>query len=222
MQTNSPLVVVLGTGGTIAGTARSPAHPHAYQAGQLGVAALVAAVPALAGGALEVQQIAQVDSKDMGHVLWQRLAMVVQAQLHRAEVQGVVVTHGTDTLEETAWFLQRVLAPSKPVVLTAAMRPADAASPDGPQNLLDAVTVARTPGAQGVLAVLAGRVHGAGEVRKLHGYQLDAFSSGEAGPLALLQQGLLRQLRAWPGQDAADLDPVRPRALGHARGGVVW
>ena len=82
--------------------------------------------------------------------------------------QGVVVTHGTDTLEETAYFLQRVLAPAKPVVMTAAMRPATALLADGPQNLFDAVTLAREPGARGVLAVLAGQVLPGAELRKQH------------------------------------------------------
>jgi L-asparaginase len=91
-----------------------------------------------------------------------------------------------------------VLAPAKPVVLVAAMRPATALQADGPQNLLDAVTVARTAGARGVVAVLGGVVHGALEVRKRHPYRLDAFGSGDAGPIAQIEEGRLRQHRAWP------------------------
>ena len=208
MQNNSATVVVLGTGGTIAGTAASSADNVGYRAGQIGVAQLVAAVPALASQPLEAEQVAQLDSKDMDHATWQRLAQRLAHHLARPEVAGVVVTHGTDTLEETAWFLQRVLAPAKPVVLTAAMRPATALGPDGPQNLLDAVIVARTAGVSGVVCVLAGRVHGPAEVRKHHGYQVDAFDSGDAGPLARIEEGQLVVLRPWPAGAALGLARV--------------
>lgn len=191
-------MVVLGTGGTIAGTARSEADHVGYQPAQLGVAELIEAVPALAAWTLESEQIAQLDSKDMGPAVWQQLAVAVQRQLERAEVAGVVITHGTDTLEETAYFLHRVLAASKPVVLTAAMRPATAMWPDGPQNLLDAVRLAALPGAHGVLAVLNGVVHGAPDLRKRHTYRLDAFDSGDAGAVGVFEQGNLRRFRDWP------------------------
>src|SRR5438132_2292849 len=181
MQEPADKVVVLGTGGTIAGTAADELDNVGYTAGQLAVAQLVRAVPALAAVAIECEQVAQLDSKDMGHAAWRDLALRCAHHLARPEVAGIVVTHGTDTLEETAWFLQRVLAPAKPVVMTAAMRPATALQADGPQNLLDAVTVARAPGARGVVAVLAGVVHGAREVRKVHPYRVDAFGSGDAG-----------------------------------------
>jgi L-asparaginase len=193
-----PNIVLIATGGTIAGTAASVTDNVGYSVGQLGVQSLVAAVPALAGVPLQTLQLAQVDSKDMGHALWQVLASAVAAALAREEVAGVVITHGTDTLEESAYFLHRVLAPDKPVVLTAAMRPATSLQADGPQNLLDAVTVARTPQARGVVVVLAGQVHAADGVRKQDAYRLDAFSSGDAGPVALLEEGKLRLLRAWP------------------------
>lgn len=193
-------IVILGTGGTIAGTAACASDHIGYTAAQLGIAQLVAAVPALAAGPcnLLTEQLAQVDSKDMDFEIWTRLAERVNHHLARADVQGIVITHGTDTLEETAWFLQALLAPVKPVVLTCAMRPATALVPDGPQNLLDAVAVAMHPGAGGVLAVCAGVVHGALEVQKVHTYRLDAFSSGDAGPLAYVEQGGLRVLRNWP------------------------
>jgi L-asparaginase len=202
MQNIDSLVVVLGTGGTIAGTSVDASDNVGYTAAQLGVALLVRAVPALAGAALEAEQVAQVDSKDMSHAVWRELALRCARHLARDEVTGIVVTHGTDTLEETAWFLQRVLAPSKPIVLTGAMRPATALQSDGPQNLLDAVSVARTDGARGVVAVLGGQVHGARDVRKTHPYRIDAFNSGDAGPIACVEEGELRQFRAWPEGDA--------------------
>jgi L-asparaginase len=205
MQNLDSTTVVLGTGGTIAGTAARAGDNVGYTAAQLGVAQLVAVIPALAALPIEVQQLAQIDSKDMGYALWRTLAETLGQQLARPEVGGVVVTHGTDTLEETAYFLQRVLAPDKPVVLVAAMRPATALQPDGPQNLLDAICVARSPGARGVVAVLAGKVHSALDVRKVHAYRLDAFDSGDAGVLARVEEDRLRQHRAWPTGDAFGL-----------------
>ena len=190
--------VVLGTGGTIAGTAADPHDNVGYRAAQIGVAQLVAAVPALAGADLEAEQVAQIDSKDMDFATWQRLAQRIAHHLARDEVSGIVVTHGTDTLEETAYFLQRVLAPAKPVVLTGAMRPATALLADGPQNLLDAVRVAGAAGACGVVAVFAGTVHSAFDVRKVHSYRLDAFGSGDAGPIGFIEEGRVRMLRPWP------------------------
>src|SRR5690349_18879100 len=178
MQRNDTITVLLGTGGTIAGTSARAGDNVGYTAAQLAIGDLLAAVPGLAGLPLESEQVAQLDSKDMSHAVWQRLAERVAAHLARPEVGGIVITHGTDTLEETAYFLQRLLAPAKPVVLTAAMRPATALQADGPQNVLDAVAVARTDGARGVVSVAAGAVHGAREVRKVHTYRLDAFGSG--------------------------------------------
>lgn len=191
----SPRIVILATGGTIAGTAADAADDLGYRAAQLGVDDLVAAVPALAQRAIETEQVAQVDSKDMTHAIWRRLAGRVDAHLARPEVRGIVVTHGTDTLEETAYLLQRVLAPAKPVVLTAAMRPASSRRPDGPQNLLDAVTVAAEPGWDGVVAAVAGAVHAAFDVRKVHTRRREAFGSGEAGPLGRIEGGRVLRLR---------------------------
>ena len=201
-------IVILGTGGTIAGQAPRRDSHVGYTAAQISVDDLAAGVPALAGLPLEAEQVAQVDSKDMSFAIWRTLAARVAHHLARDEVAGVVITHGTDTLEETAYFLQRVLAPAKPVVLTAAMRPATAPSADGPQNLLDAVRVAALPEAHGVLACIAGTVHAGDQVRKVHPYRVDAFDSGDAGPLGYLEEGRLRRLRDWPGGEAIGLAPV--------------
>lgn len=195
-------IVVLGTGGTIAGTAASAGDNIGYTAAQVGVAQLLDAIPALpaalAGHAMVTEQVAQIDSKDMSFAVWQQLAGRVAHWLAQPEVQGIVITHGTDTLEETAYFLQSLLNPAKPVVLTCAMRPATAVVPDGPQNLLDAVAVAMHPGARGVVVVCAGTIHGALDVQKAHPYQVNAFSSGDAGPLGYVEEGRLRLLRDWP------------------------
>ena len=202
----SNTLVILGTGGTIAGTSADAGDNLGYTAAQRSVDDLLAGVPGLAdlaGVTIEAEQVAQLDSKDIDIATWQQLAQRVAAHLARPEVAGLLVTHGTDTLEETAWLLQRVLAPAKPVVLVAAMRPATAVMADGPQNLLDAVAVLRSPGAQGVVAVLAGRVHAAGRVRKVHTYRLDAFDSGDAGPLGVVEEGVLRRFQPWPDSGSA-------------------
>jgi L-asparaginase len=184
--------VILGTGGTIAGKASRPGDNVGYVAGQVRVEDLLASVPALRGMALEAEQIDQIDSKDMHLGLWKRLLERLSHHLSRDEVSGVVITHGTDTLEETAFLVQRVLQPAKPVVFACAMRPATALVPDGPQNLLDAVTVAGCSAATGVLAVCAGQVHAAEHVAKVHSYQQDAFDSGDAGPRACVEEGEVR------------------------------
>lgn len=188
--------VVLGTGGTIAGTAASPDDHTGYAAAQLGVQTLLQGVPglqnALRGDALHCEQLVQLNSKDMDHGVWQQLAMRCAHWLALPEVRGVLVTHGTDTLEETAWFLQSVLAPGKPLVMTCAMRPATAVQADGPQNLLDALATAHDAAGRGVLVVCGGRVHRAALVQKVHPYRLDAFDSGEAGPAGWIEQGQVR------------------------------
>jgi L-asparaginase len=161
---------------------------------------LLAAVPALAKQpwAVVCEQVAQIDSKDMTMAVLQHLLQRCTHWLAQPDVQGLVITHGTDTLEETAYFLHATLAARKPVVLTCAMRPATSISSDGPQNLLDAVLVAAHPGAQGVVAVCAGSIHSALDVQKVHTYRLDAFSSGDAGVLGYVEDGGVRVLRNWP------------------------
>ena len=203
MQSAPQTLVIIGTGGTIAGASGSATDNVGYKAGSLSVESLVGAVPALAARSLEAEQLAQLDSKDMDHATWARLARRVREHLDRPEVRGVVITHGTDTLEETAYLLQRVLAPEKPVVLTAAMRPATAIQADGPQNLLDAVAVAESEGVRGVIVVVAGQVWSGLELRKSHSYRLDAFEAGpDAGPLAVVEEGAVRRFRDWPAGEA--------------------
>ena len=206
MATSSPSnprrVVVLGTGGTISGRAANSGDNIGYTAGEVGVADLLGGIEAPAGVTLAAEQVAQVDSKDMSFAIWRALALRCAHWLAQPDVAGVVITHGTDTLEETAFFLQSVLAPRKPVVLTCAMRPASALSPDGPQNVRDAIAVAATPDAQGVTAVCAGTVLGAFDVQKVHTYRLDAFDAGDAGPVGYVEEGEVRRVRDWPASEA--------------------
>ena len=190
-------IVILGTGGTIAGLASNASNNIDYTAAEVGISQLVGAVAGL-NGDVETEQVAQIDSKDMSFEVWTALANRVQHHLARDDVHGVVITHGTDTLEETAFFLHAALNPTKPVVLTCAMRPASALVPDGPQNILDAVTVASHGGAQGVVVVCAGSIHSALDVQKIHTYQLNAFGSGDAGMIGFVEENKLKLMRNWP------------------------
>ena len=211
MQVRQQTIVVLGTGGTIAGRAASAQDNLSYRAGEVGVADLLAGVALPEGVTAQGEQVAQLDSKDMDFATWCALAARCAHWLAQPHVAGIVVTHGTDTMEETAFFLQCVLAPVKPVVLTGAMRPATSAAADGPQNLADAMAVAASPLAQGVCVAFAGALHSAADVQKLRSYRMDAFGSGDAGPLAWIEEGRLRVLRARPQpvalRSAASLPP---------------
>ncbi|MBN3789066.1 asparaginase [Burkholderia sp. Ac-20353] len=187
-----PRIAVLATGGTIAGAAPDAASTAGYQAGALGVNFLLDAVPALASVAdIHAEQIASIDSKDLALPLWNTLAARIAALMADDAVDGIVITHGTDTLEETAYALHLTVQGDKPVVLTAAMRPATALSSDGPLNLLNAVTVAANPAArgQGVLVAFNNRIHGARDVVKTSTYAVDAFHSPELGALGWVQDG---------------------------------
>jgi L-asparaginase len=212
-------IVYLGMGGTIAGTAESAGDNVGYTAAQVGVAALLQGVPGLQrvlGDCQAVsEQVCQIDSKDLVQADWLTLLGRVMHHLAQPEVAGVVVTHGTDTLEETAFFLSLAvpadLLQAKPLVLTCAMRPASSLTPDGPGNMTDATSVALCRGAHGVLVVCAGKIHSAAHVQKVHPYRVDAFDSGEAGPVGLVEEGGVRLLTAWPVLDA--LRPVMVPAL---------
>lgn len=195
-------IVILGTGGTIAGRARDASRHVGYRAAQIAVSDLVDGLPVPEGFSCDCEQVAQVDSKDMSFAIWRDLALRAEQLLAQDDVAGIVVTHGTDTLEESAYFLHRVLAPGRPVVLTGAMRPATALAADGPQNLLDAIRIAAQPDARGVLVCMNGVLHAGRDVRKIHPYHLDAFDSGDAGPLGHVEDGALRRLRAWPDGEA--------------------
>jgi len=187
-----PRIAVLATGGTIAGAAADATNTSGYQAGVVGVEQLLAVVPALSTVArIAPEQIASIDSKDMALPLWTTLAQRINALLADDDIDGVVVTHGTDTLEETAYLLHLTIKSDKPVVLTAAMRPASALSADGPLNLLNAVTVAAHVASRGrgVLVAFNNRIHSARDVVKTSTYAVDAFHSPEIGALGWVQDG---------------------------------
>lgn len=186
-----PKICILTTGGTIAGAAARSDALTGYRAGALGADELLAAVPEIADVcAIESEEVAAIDSKDMTEAVWLHLADRIEAAL-AAGAAGVVVTHGTDTLEETAYFLHLIVKSEKPLVLTGAMRPATALSADGPLNLLDAVRLAASPEAhgQGALVVLNGEIHSARDIQKVHTTAVQAFVSPDVGALGRMEDG---------------------------------
>ncbi len=194
-------IVVLATGGTIAGLASDVAQPQNYVAGQVGVSDLLKEI-----GPNDVEllteQVAQLDSKDMSFAVWQHLLSRLVHWLGHEDVQGVVITHGTDTLEETAYFLQTVLHPAKPVALTCAMLPANAPDSDGPGNLKEALSWVQKPAAKGVTVVCAGQVHAGDALQKSHSHQRNPFTSQALGshPAALQVPSVAQVLAChhWP------------------------
>jgi L-asparaginase len=187
-----PRIRILATGGTIAGAQTDGAR--GYKAAAFSVQALVAAVPQLATLArIEVEQVAAIGSQDMNETVWRKLAARTEAALAEPEIAGVVITHGTDTMEETAFFLNLVVRAEKPVVLVGAMRPATAISADGPMNLYNAVAVAAQPAAagRGVLVVANDEIHFAREIAKTNTTQVGTFASGHRGLAGLVNAGRL-------------------------------
>ena len=202
-------ILVLGTGGTIAGRSALAGDNIGYRAAEVGVDDLLQGLnlpsSALIGHVLEAVQVAQIDSKDMGPAVWQSLLLALNAARADPDVGAIVITHGTDTIEETAFLLSCLLPSDKPIVLTCAMRPATALTPDGPQNLRDAISVAVDPLATGVIVVAAGQVHQAEHVMKVHSYRTDAFHSGDEGPCGCVEEGRVRWYHPLPRNESIAL-----------------
>jgi len=187
-----PRVRVLATGGTIAGA--QTGGSRGYQAAAFSIDALIGAVPQLATLAqLEVEQVAAIGSQDMNEAVWLKLAARTQAALAEPDIAAVVITHGTDTMEETGYFLNLVVHSAKPVVLVGAMRPATEISADGPMNLYNAVAVAVHPDARGrgVLVVANDEIHFAREVSKTNTTQVGTFKATHRGLAGLVHAGRL-------------------------------
>ncbi len=176
-----PKIVILATGGTIAGAALKPTDPG-YQSGAVGVDILIAAVPQLKEIAEVTEQIASIGSQDMNDEVWLKLAKRTN-EILAGDAAGVVVTHGTDTLEETSYFLHQVTKSDKPVVMTGSMRPSTAMSADGPLNIYNAFAIAADPTSKGrgVLVTVDDDIHSAHDVVKTHTTDVGTFSSSEAG-----------------------------------------
>jgi L-asparaginase len=185
-------VVVLATGGTIAGAAASDVQAK-YTSGQVGVEQLLAAVPQAKQLAnLRGEQISNIGSQDMNDEVWFKLAQRVNELAAMPDVSGIVITHGTDTIEETAYFLNLVVKTQKPVVLTAAMRPSTALSADGPLNFFNAVAVAANKDAagRGVLVVVNDWIHGAASLTKTSTTAVQTFLSPQSGLIGTVTYGV--------------------------------
>lgn len=185
-----PSISILATGGTIAGAGSS--EGYGYTSGQFKVDDLIKAVPhidklARLGG----EQVANIGSQDMNDEVWLKLANRANTLLASPDVHGVIITHGTDTMEETAYFLNLVVKSEKPVALVGSMRPATAISADGPANLYDAVAVTANPGARGrgVLVVINDTIHAARNVTKTNTTNVETFESPNRGPAGLVNSG---------------------------------
>lgn len=192
---SSPSLLIIGTGGTIAGVAASAGNTAGYQAGALPIGQILDSVPGLSGlvpeGRLATEQVFSIPSEQMSGTHWLQLAGRLRAWLNGDKApDAIVITHGTDTLEETAFFLSLVLPPTRPVLLTGAMRPASALSADGPGNLYDAcrfALAARQAGIGGVFVSFGGRVLRADAVYKQHANRTDAFAQRFGQPAAWLE-----------------------------------
>jgi len=201
-----PTVVVLATGGTIAGAAASDVQAG-YTSGQVGVEQLLAAVPqAKKLATLRGEQISNIGSQDMNDEVWLKLANRVNQLVASADVTGVVITHGTDTIEETAYFLNLVVKSRKPVVMTAAMRPSTALSADGPLNFFNAVAVAANPQAagRGVLVVVNDWVHGASSLTKTSTTAVQTFLSPLSGLIGTVAYGEVEFYRGPVGRNTTE------------------
>jgi L-asparaginase len=178
-----PHIVILATGGTIAGASLNPTDPG-YKSGAVGVDLLIQAVPQLKDVAdVKGEQIASIGSQDMNDAVWLKLAKRVNELLASSDVDGIAITHGTDTMEETSYFLDLVVKSDKPVVLTGSMRPSTAMSADGPLNIYNAVAIAADPKARGrgVLVTVDDDIHSAHDIVKTHTTDVGTMSSGEPG-----------------------------------------
>ena len=186
-----PKISVLTTGGTIAGTAARSEMITGYRAGVLGADALFAACPALSDvAAIDSAEVAAIDSKDMTEAIWLRLAAQIE-EAFASGAAGVVITHGTDTMEETAYFLNLVVKSDKPIVMVGAMRNSGSLSADGPLNIYNAVNVAMCKKAvgKGVMVVMNDEIHAAREVTKTNTTAVDTFKSPNSGKIGTVFYG---------------------------------
>ncbi len=194
MAQNLPTIALLATGGTIAGSGAS-ASLGSYKSGELGIKELLKAIPSLNKIArIQGEQISNIGSQDMNEEVWFKLAKRAQELLDNSRIQGVVITHGTDTLEESAYFLNLVLRSTKPVVLVGAMRNAASLSADGALNLYNALSVALNEKSanKGVLVVMDDNIFSAREAIKTHTTHTSTFKALNSGAIGSVYYGKTR------------------------------
>ena len=192
-MSNKKRILILATGGTIAGVGAA-GKSTGYASGQLGVEDLLAAAPEIAEVAdIETMQVCNINSDDITAEIWIKLARTIKEQARRPEIDGFVITHGTDTMDETAFFLNLVLKTEKPVVITGSMRPSTATSADGPMNLYQAVVTAASWKSEGmgVLVVFSGRIFSARDVQKTSTHSVVSMSGGENGSCGVIRDDVV-------------------------------
>ena len=186
-----PKIRIIATGGTIAGVSSTSAS-SAYTAGQVGIQTLLDAVPQILNLAeVSGEQLVNIGSQDMNDEVWLKLAKRVNQLLNEEGYDGIVITHGTDTMEETAYFLNLTVKSDKPVILAGSMRPSNAISADGPANLYNAVAAAVSPACKGmgVLCCMNNQLLDAKTVIKTHTIDCDTFEGGPSGIIGYVYNG---------------------------------
>ena len=192
-----PKIRIIATGGTIAGVSESSTS-SAYSAGQVGIQTLIDAVPQMLYLAdVSGEQLVNIGSQDMNDEVWLKLAKRINQLLNKEGYDGVVVTHGTDTMEETAYFLNLTVKSDKPVILAGSMRPSTAISADGPANLYNAVAAAVSPAVKGmgVLCCMNNQLLDAKTVIKTHTIDCDTFEGGPSGIIGYVYNGEAHMLQ---------------------------
>jgi len=182
-------IMIVATGGTIAGVGEK-GKTVAYFAGEISIDDILKSIPDVNHIAdIEFTQFMNVDSNEMGPDAWISLSNLINDIIQRDDIDGVVVTHGTDTIEETSYFLNLTIDSDKPVVLTGAMRPATATSADGPYNLYQAIALAATSEAkgQGVMVIFSNTIYSGRDIQKVNNYKIDAFDQKSFGCLGYMQ-----------------------------------
>jgi L-asparaginase len=190
-QSAKPRIVVLATGGTIAGAAATGTQ-SGYTSGAVGIDAMIAAVPGITSLAdIKGEQVSNVGSQDMSFDILLKLAKRINELARQSDVDGIVITHGTDTMEESAFFLNLTVKTDKPVVMVGSMRPSTAVSADGPLNLYNAVGVAADPNAKGrgVLVVMNDWIHAAHSLTKTSTTAVQTFMSPLRGLVGVASYG---------------------------------
>lgn len=184
----SKKIVLVGTGGTIAGVAPDPARAYAYADSQLTIEEVALRLPRPRGVKVDAVQLWNLGSEDFNESTWRGLLLYVEQQLRRPDVSGIVITQGTDTLEETAFFLSLAVRTDKPVVITGSMRPSGALSSDAALNIYQSVALASHPSARGKgpLIVMNERIYSPADTVKNHTFASDSFTSPDWGPLGVM------------------------------------
>ncbi|QKF68350.1 asparaginase II [Arcobacter venerupis] len=228
-----PNIIILATGGTIAGSGTSSTK-SAYSAGAVTVDKLLAAVPSINDMAnIKGEQISNIGSQEMNNEVWLKLAKRANELLKRDDVDGVVITHGTDTMESTAYFLDLTVKSKKPIVFVGAMRSGSSMSADGPMNIYNAVSVAinKESYEKGVVVVMNDEIHSAREVTKVNTSSVNAFASPNTGKIGTVYYGdvhyYMSSVKKHTYQSEFDIEKINflPRVeiiYGHANGNDIF